>query len=111
MLQNGCRGCLWVRETEIVCRGHGRRPSAGPATCAASVGSAVEVAGSRGVGVSFLCWVLRRLLELLVLRFRSEGAKEVEILVLRHQLHVLLRTAFFFLAIKTSLPSARACPC
>ncbi len=41
--------------------------------------------------VSFLYWVLRRLLELLVLRMRSERAKEIEILVLRHQLHVLDR--------------------
>jgi putative transposase len=35
--------------------------------------------------------VLRRLLELLVLRLRSERSKELEILVLRHQLHVLQR--------------------
>ncbi len=82
---------LWVPETEIVCRGHERRPSPRPATCAASVGSAVEVGRSRGVVVSFLYWVLRRLLELLVLRMRSERAKEIEILVLRHQLHVLDR--------------------
>jgi hypothetical protein len=41
--------------------------------------------------LSFLYWALRRLLELLVLRFRSERAKEIEILVLRHQLHVLER--------------------
>jgi hypothetical protein len=34
---------------------------------------------------------VRRLLELLVLRMRSERAKEIEILVLRHQLHVLER--------------------
>jgi transposase len=39
----------------------------------------------------FLYWVLRRLLELLVLRIRSEREKEIEILVLRHQLHVLER--------------------
>ena len=82
---------VWVPETEIVCRGHERRPSPRPATCAASVGSAVEVGRSRGVVVSFLYWVLRRLLELLVLRMRSERAKEIEILVLRHQLHVLDR--------------------
>ena len=41
--------------------------------------------------MSFLYWALRRLLELMVLRFRSEGAKEIEILVLRHQLQVLRR--------------------
>jgi hypothetical protein len=41
------------------------------------------------VVLSFLYWVLRRLLELLVLRMRSEREKEIEILVLRHQLHVL----------------------
>jgi hypothetical protein len=37
----------------------------------------------RGVVLSFLYWVLR-LLELLVLRRRSEREKEIEILVLRH---------------------------
>jgi transposase len=41
--------------------------------------------------LSFVYWALRRLLELLVLRMRSERAKEVEILVLRHQLQVLER--------------------
>ena len=44
---------------------------------------------SQGVVLSFLYWVLRRLLELFVLRMRSEREKEIEILVLRHQLHVL----------------------
>ena len=34
-------------------------------------------------------WSLRRLLELLVLRCRSEREKEIEILLLRHQLLVL----------------------
>jgi putative transposase len=43
------------------------------------------------VVLSFLYWVLRRLLELFVLRMRSEREKEIEILVLRHQLHVLER--------------------
>jgi hypothetical protein len=33
---------------------------------------------------SFLYWLSWRLLELLVLRMRSERAKEIEILVLRH---------------------------
>ncbi len=41
--------------------------------------------------LSFLYWVLRRLLELFVLRMRSEREKEIEVLVLRHQLHVLER--------------------
>jgi len=41
--------------------------------------------------LSFLYWMLRRLLELFVLRTRSEREKEIEILVLRHQLHVLER--------------------
>jgi putative transposase len=41
--------------------------------------------------LSFLYWSLRRLLELVVLRFRSERDKEIEILVLRHQLRVLER--------------------
>jgi putative transposase len=50
------------------------------------------VAGrSRGVALSFLYWSLRRLLELVVLRFRSEREKEIEILLLRHQLRVLER--------------------
>ena len=46
---------------------------------------------SRGVVLSFLDWSLRRLLELVVLRFRSERDKEIEILLLRHQLRVLER--------------------
>jgi len=39
----------------------------------------------------FLYWSLRRLLELVVLRCRSEREKEIEILLLRHQLRVLQR--------------------
>src|SRR5947207_13545247 len=42
-------------------------------------------------GLSFGYWVVRRLFELLVLFGRSERAKEVEILVLRHELQVLRR--------------------
>jgi putative transposase len=50
------------------------------------------VAGRRqGVVLSFLYWSLRRLLELVVLRRRSVREKEIEILVLRHQLRVLER--------------------
>jgi putative transposase len=55
------------------------------------VGSVVEVGRSRGVVLSFLYWLSRRLLELLVLRMRSERVKEIEILVLRHQLRLLER--------------------
>jgi putative transposase len=46
---------------------------------------------SRGIALSFLYWSLRRLLELVVLRHRSEREKEIEILLLRHQLMVLER--------------------
>jgi putative transposase len=42
-------------------------------------------------GLCFAYWVVRRLFELLVLFGRSERAKEVEILVLRHELQVLRR--------------------
>jgi hypothetical protein len=35
--------------------------------------------------LSFVYWSLRQLLELAVLRRRSEREKEIEILVLRHQ--------------------------
>jgi putative transposase len=45
----------------------------------------------RGFVVLFLYWSLRRLLELVVLRRRSEREKEIEILLLRHQLAVLER--------------------
>jgi putative transposase len=45
----------------------------------------------RGVVLSFVYWSLRRLLELVVLRRRSEREKEIEILLLRHQLRVLRR--------------------
>jgi transposase len=43
------------------------------------------------VAVLLVYWSLRRLLELVVLRFRSERQKDIEILILRHQLHVLER--------------------
>jgi putative transposase len=50
------------------------------------------VAGrSQGIALSFVYWSLRQLLELVVLRFRSEREKEIEILLLRHQLRVLER--------------------
>jgi len=40
---------------------------------------------------SLVYWALRRLLELFILRRQSDRAKEIEILVLRHQLRVLER--------------------
>jgi len=46
---------------------------------------------SQDVVLSFVYWSLRRLLELVVLRRRSEREKEIEILLLRHQLRVLER--------------------
>jgi transposase len=50
------------------------------------------VAGrSQGIVLSLLYWSLRRLLELAVLRCRTEREKEIEILLLRHQLRVLER--------------------
>jgi putative transposase len=41
--------------------------------------------------LSFVYWSLRRLFELMVLRRRPEREKEIEILLLRHQLRVLER--------------------
>jgi putative transposase len=41
--------------------------------------------------VCLIYWALRRLVELAALAFRSSAAKEVEIVVLRHQLYVLRR--------------------
>jgi hypothetical protein len=41
------------------------------------------------MALSFLYWSPRRLLELMVLRRRSEREKEIEILLLRHQVRVL----------------------
>jgi putative transposase len=43
--------------------------------------------------VSLVYWAVRRLLELVALCLRSERSKELEILVLRHQLDVLQRRA------------------
>jgi putative transposase len=43
------------------------------------------------MALSFVYWSLRRLLELMVLRRCSEREKEIEILLLRHQLRVLER--------------------
>jgi putative transposase len=55
------------------------------------VGSALVAGRCERVVVSLFYWSLRRLLELLVLRRRSEREKEIEILLLRHQLRVLER--------------------
>jgi putative transposase len=47
---------------------------------------------SRHLAIVSLCyWTLRRVTELIVLALRSDEAKEVEIVVLRDQLHVLNR--------------------
>jgi putative transposase len=40
---------------------------------------------------SLVYWVVRRLFELVVLACRSSGSKELEILVLRHELSILRR--------------------
>ena len=55
------------------------------------IGSTDAYSGLLLEGLSFAYWVVRRLFELLVLFGRSERAKEVEILVLRHELQVLRR--------------------
>jgi putative transposase len=43
------------------------------------------------MAISFLYLMTRRLLDILLGRFQSEHAKDVEIAVLRHQLEVLRR--------------------
>ena len=43
------------------------------------------------MALSFLYWAFHRLLELVVLGSRSERAKDIELIVLRHQLSVLKR--------------------
>jgi putative transposase len=86
---------------------------------AGSVGSAVGVGRSRGIVLSFLYWMLRRLLEVLLLWRRSERENEIEILVLRHQLQVLERQVArpqlrpddrALLAALSALPLSRALP-
>jgi putative transposase len=41
--------------------------------------------------LSLVYWALRRVLELVLLRLRSERCKELEIVLLRHELQVLRR--------------------
>jgi putative transposase len=55
------------------------------------VGSALVAGRFERTAVSLFYWSLRRLLELVVLRRRSEREKEIEILMLRHQLQLLQR--------------------
>jgi transposase len=74
--------CVWVPETWI---------QRFRVVVGSWVGSAAVAGRSRGVVLSFAYWSLRRLLQLVVLRCRSEREKEIEILLLRHQLRVLER--------------------
>ena len=72
-----------------------RRPAEVVWSASVVIRSACRVGGRGGSFseriLSFLYLLLRRLLELLMLRMRSEREKEIEILVLRHQLRVLER--------------------
>ena len=75
------RGDLWVPETRV--SSFWRR---------AWLMGRVSSGGSfSGLVLSLAYWSLRRLLELVVLRRRSVREKEIEILLLRHQLSVLER--------------------
>jgi putative transposase len=56
-----------------------------------SWGRAIDGVGAIRLVFSLIYWALRRLLELVVLGMRSERSKELEILVLRHQLQVVQR--------------------
>src|SRR5436189_5086013 len=76
---------LWVPETPARARGWCSRAAV------SAVGSAIVAGRSERVAVSLFYWSLRRFLEFLVLRRRSECEKEIEILLLRHQLRVLER--------------------
>ncbi len=68
--------------------------------------------------LSVLYWALRRVLELVLLRLRSECCKELEIVLLRHELHVLRRAVarprleradrVLLAALSRALPRARA---
>jgi hypothetical protein len=81
---------LWVPETRFDRVGEARlRGSAG--------GDRLGLYGRlswcrvRWGGVALAYWALRRLLQLVILCMRSERSKEIEIVVLRHQLKVLER--------------------
>jgi len=49
------------------------------------------VRDAEGVALSFLYWTVRRVLELVVLRFRPAMDRDVELIVLRHEVAVLRR--------------------
>jgi hypothetical protein len=51
----------------------------------------VRTAAVLGTALGFVYWAVRRLLELFVLMARDERSKDIEILVLRHELQVLRR--------------------
>jgi hypothetical protein len=81
---------LWVPRTRVGGEGEKRRCSC--LSLAVWPDRVSVVAGrSERVVVSLFYWSLRRLLGLVVLRCRSEREKEIEILLLRHQLRVLER--------------------
>ncbi len=88
---------VWVPETPARSSGRGWRSGA----AVSAVGSAIVSGRSERVAPSLLYWSLRRFLELLVLRRRSQREKEIEILLLRHQLMVLER--------QVACPAPRSC--
>jgi hypothetical protein len=57
----------------------------------ASSGRVIDEERAIRLPISLVHWMLRRLLELVVLRLRSEHSKEFETLVLRQQRQVLQR--------------------
>ena len=72
-------GIAWERAAQRVGAENSVRPCAGRGW------------HDRWMVASVIYWALRRLVELLVLRRRSDDGKAVEILVLRHELMVLRR--------------------
>ena len=69
---------LWVPEMSV----RWIRRSSFRGRAVGSVGSSVVAGRSERIAVSLFYWSLRRILELLVLRRRSEREKEIEILLL-----------------------------